>query len=81
VCGGVWAAPFRLELTDFVRSGNNRLEVEVVNHLANRIIGDASKPESERFMQTNIQRLTSETPLINSGLIGPVHLLLTAPSR
>jgi len=74
-CGTIWAAPFRLEVTASLKSGKNRIEIEVANHWANRIIGDASQPESERITKTNIQRLTVETPLVESGLIGPVRLL------
>ena len=74
-CGTIWAAPFRLEITEPLKPGKNQIEIEVANHWANRIIGDASKPESERITNTNIQRVTAETPLVDSGLIGPARLL------
>jgi hypothetical protein len=74
-CGSIWAAPYRLEITKALKLGKNRIEIEVANHWANRIIGDASKPESERLTKTNIQRLTAETPLVDSGLIGTVRLI------
>jgi hypothetical protein len=74
-CGTIWAAPYRLEITEPLKPGRNRIEIEVANHWANRIIGDAAKPEAERITKTNIQRLTAETPLVDSGLLGPVRLL------
>lgn len=77
--GTVWAKPYRIDVTSAVKSGENQLEIEVVNHWANRIIGDAALPESERRTKTNIRRLTAETPLIESGLLGPVKLLLLTP--
>jgi hypothetical protein len=74
-CGSLWAVPYRLEITEALKTGTNRIEIEVANHWANRVIGDAAKPENERITKTNIQRLTAETPLVDSGLIGPVRLL------
>ncbi|MDR0336068.1 MAG: hypothetical protein LBI18_03160, partial [Planctomycetaceae bacterium] len=76
-CGTIWASPFRVEITSACQLGKNRIEIEVANHWANRIIGDAAKPENERRTRTNIQRLTPETKLVESGLIGSVKILLT----
>jgi hypothetical protein len=73
--GVVWAPPFRVDITDAVKPGANRLEIEVVNFWPNRIIGDASLPPDQRLTKTNIRKLTSGTPLMESGLLGPVRLL------
>jgi hypothetical protein len=73
-CGSLWAVPYRLEITESLKPGKNRLEIDVANHWANRIIGDAALPENERMTKTNIQRVTAETPLVDSGLIGSVRL-------
>jgi len=43
------------------------------------VIGDAPLPESQRPTKTNIRKLTAETPLIPSGLLGPVRLLTAKP--
>ncbi|MHC1765172.1 MAG: glycosyl hydrolase [Verrucomicrobiia bacterium] len=73
-CGITWAPPFRLDISRAVRPGSNTLEVEVVNFWPNRIIGDASLPEAQRLTRTNIRKLSASTPLMESGLIGPVKL-------
>lgn len=73
-CGIIWAPPFRLDISRAVKPGSNTLEVEVVNFWPNRIIGDASLPEPQRLTRTNIRKLTADTPLMESGLIGPVRL-------
>ncbi|MDR1485679.1 MAG: hypothetical protein LBT09_12770, partial [Planctomycetaceae bacterium] len=75
----LWARPFRVDVTESIREGNNIVELEVVNHWANRIIGDAKLPESQRQTQTNIRRLTAKTPLVESGLIGNVKLKISRP--
>jgi hypothetical protein len=73
--GVVWTPPFRVDITAAVKPGANRLEIEVVNFWPNRIIGDASLPPDQRLTKTNIRKLTSGTPLMESGLLGPVRLL------
>src|SRR5205823_4321124 len=73
-CGVIWAPPFRVDISQALRPGTNQLEIEVVNFWPNRIIGDASLPQAQRLTRTNIRKLTSKTPLIPSGLLGPVRL-------
>ncbi|GAF91382.1 unnamed protein product, partial [marine sediment metagenome] len=41
----------------------------------NRVIGDAGLPESQRRTRTNIRNLKPDTPLMRSGLMGPVQLV------
>jgi hypothetical protein len=74
-CGIVWCPPFRVDVTDAVKPGENKLQIEVVNFWPNRIIGDASLPKEQRLTQTNIRKLTAKTPLEPAGLLGPVQLL------
>ncbi len=77
--GIVWAPPFRVDITDAVKPTGNQLEIAVVNFWPNRIIGDASLPKGKHFTKTNIRKLTKSTPLMPSGLLGPVRLFKTAP--
>jgi len=74
-CGIAWTPPFRVDVTDALQPGENRLEVEVVNFWPNRIIGDASLPPEQRRTKTNIRKLTQEVRLMESGLFGTVALL------
>jgi len=74
--GIVWSPPFRVEITGAVKPTGNVLQVEVVNFWPNRIIGDDSLPPERRLTKTNIRKLTKDTPLMPSGLFGPVILLL-----
>lgn len=77
--GVLWSHPFRVDVTGRLRPGNNELRVKVVNLWCNRIIGDAVLPPEKRLTRTNITRLTKDTPLEPSGLLGPVRLLTRKP--
>lgn len=73
--GVVWAPPFQVDMTGLLKPNGNTLEIEVVNFWANRVIGDEARPAAERFTKTNIRTLLPTTPLMPSGLLGPVRLL------
>jgi hypothetical protein len=47
--GTLWKPPYRVEVTEAIRAGENQLEVKVVNLWINRMIGDEQlPPDSER---------------------------------
>lgn len=71
--GTVWTAPWRIDVSGAIRTGENELEISVSNLWPNRLIGDASLPEDKRVGKTNI-RYPANTPLLPSGLLGPVRL-------
>jgi hypothetical protein len=77
--GIAWTAPFRLDMSEAVRPTGNRLEIKVVNLWPNRLIGDQRLPPGERRTKTNITKFTKDSPLLPSGLLGPVKLLEAAP--
>jgi hypothetical protein len=72
--GVVWRKPFRVEISDAIKTGKNELKVEVVNLWPNRLIGDENLPENERKTFTNMRAYKANSPLFPSGLIGPVTI-------
>ncbi|MET1054095.1 MAG: glycosyl hydrolase [Pedobacter sp.] len=74
--GTLWTPPFRLEITDLLKKGSNVIEIEVTNTWANRLIGDQRLPETKRITQTTAPYRLSETPLQESGLLGPLQLMI-----
>jgi hypothetical protein len=79
--GVLWAPPYRVEITKAARAGQNKLEVEIANTWANRLVGDTQLAPEQRFCKTNITvsgtpgRPWKDVPLRASGLLGPVRLI------
>ncbi len=103
--GVLWKPPFRLDVTDAMRSGRNELEVLVTNLWPNRLIGDEHLPPEEEYESqgrtgfggairklpqwylegrpkpaggrvtfTTWKHYNRDSPLLESGLLGPVLL-------
>ncbi len=70
--GTTWIAPYRLNISDAIQEGENKLEVKVVNVWRNRLTGDKTLPEDQRTTSVLIDHITPEEKLISSGLMGPV---------
>ena len=77
--GVVWTKPARINISETVRHGENKLEVRVANLWPNRLGYDESLPKERRLTETNIHKFSPTSPLLPSGLIGPVRLLAERP--
>lgn len=78
--GVCWIAPFTVDITPYIKEGNNKIVITVTNSWVNRLIGDSYLSKEERFTQTNIQKFerdNKETFFRKSGLGGTVKLILT----
>jgi len=78
--GTLWCAPWRVEITEAAKPTGNLLEVDIINLWANRVIGDLSLPAKNRYTSTHngfrFDFLAKKTPLLRSGLFGPVKVYL-----
>jgi hypothetical protein len=70
-----WKPPYRINITPCLTAGTNHLTVKVTNLWPNRLIGDQYLPVEERKAFTNIGKFTRNSPLLESGLIGPVKII------
>jgi hypothetical protein len=97
--GILWKPPFRVELTRYLKSGENKLEIKVTNLWPNRMIGDEFLPDDSdrnpdgtlklwpswlesgqpsstgRYTFTTWRLWKKDSPLQQSGLIGPVRII------
>jgi hypothetical protein len=79
--GILWTPPYHVDISDAAHLGQNKLEVEIANTWSNRLVGDTTLPDDQRFCRTNITvsgtpgRPWKDVPLRESGLLGPVRLI------
>lgn len=71
--GIVWHAPYRVNVTSALKPGANDLEVKVTNAWVNRLIGD-EQPGATRYTFADFKPYKADSPLLPSGLLGPVRL-------
>lgn len=72
--GIVWCAPWRIDITPFVKKGRNRLQLRVTNTLWNRLVGDANRPASSRISPLTHEVAQPDASLVPSGLVGEVRI-------
>jgi hypothetical protein len=72
--GIFWKPPMRVNVTGVLKPGRNVLEIRVANLWPNRMIGDAALPAAERFTWSSYEPFNQDTPLLKSGLLGPVTI-------
>jgi len=69
----LWTAPFRSEITSFLKPGINRIMVTVTSTWRNRLAYDAGLPEAQRKTWT-ISGPPADAPREEAGLKGPARL-------
>ena len=75
VGGVLWKPPFRADVTSDLKPGTNHLEVKITNLWPNRIIGDEQPNTKKRYTWLDYRPFKASTPLLESGLLGPVKIL------
>ncbi len=78
--GVVWTKPFQVDISGVLKTGQNELEIVVVNSWRNRLLADQKLSVEERLTKTNIQVKPDWQPL-DSGLLGPVQILCCGRQR
>ena len=73
--GIVWKTPFRLDVTDALKEGENTLEIKVTNLWVNRLIGDQQPGVEKKITYTTMTFYRLDSPLKPSGLLGPVQIV------
>ena len=73
--GIVWKKPFRVDVTDAVKPGENILEIKVTNLWVNRLIGDQQPDVAKKYTYTTQAFYRADSPLLPSGLLGPVQIV------
>jgi len=88
--GNMWRPPYEIEITNFIKSGENIIEIGVANTWANRCLYDSSLPAEQRLTWAISMKTHYPTKddyrdagyawkygLLPSGLIGDMKLIFT----
>ncbi|MEH6407231.1 MAG: glycosyl hydrolase [Leeuwenhoekiella sp.] len=71
----LWIAPFAVNITKALKKGKNTLEIKVTNLWVNRLIGDQQPDVKHKITYTTMPFYQSDSPLLPSGLLGPISLI------
>ena len=79
--GVLWKKPFRADMTGALKPGSNTIEVKVTNLWVNRMIGDRQPDAPKQFTFTRPVVYKANSPLLPSGLLGPVKVVQVSTAR
>ena len=74
--GTLWRQPFAVRIDPFIHAGANLIEIKVSNLWPNRLIGDLQPLATRKFTRTNVRAYTKDSPLMPSGILQPVTLMV-----
>ena len=72
----LWRQPFAVRIDPLVHAGANIIEIKVTNLWPNRLIGDLQPSATAQFTHTNVRAYTKDSPLLPSGILQPVTLVV-----
>jgi hypothetical protein len=72
--GIVWHTPYRVDVTDALKPGANEVTIKVTNAWVNRLIGDQQPNVTKKYTFTDFKPYRASSPLLASGLLGPVDI-------
>ena len=81
LAGHLWMPPYHLKVTGLLQKGVNTVKITVGNRWINRLIGEIqtneeSLPEAMMRNPFKEKNRPKDTPLVDSGLIGPVRIFV-----
>lgn len=72
--GTAWKTPFKLDITEAIKAGDNAIRVNVTNTWVNRLVGDAQPDVKQKTTFTTMPFYRKDSPLVPSGIIGEVKV-------
>ncbi len=72
--GTAWKKPFKLDISEAIKVGDNTIQVKVTNTWVNRLIGDAQPDIKVKTTFTTMPFYRANSPLLPSGMMGEVKI-------
>jgi hypothetical protein len=76
--GILWKTPYKVDVTGALAPGPNQLTIKVTNLWVNRMIGDQQPWSLKKYAFADFMPYKADSPLLPSGLLGPVRLISAA---
>jgi hypothetical protein len=76
--GIVWHTPYRVDASSALKPGGNEVTIKVINAWVNRLIGDQQPEVTTKCTFADVKPYKADSPLLPSGLLGPVHIYSAA---
>jgi len=73
-----WKTPFKVDVTGVLKTGSNQIAIGVTNLWVNRLIGDQQSYAVKKYTFTDFEPYKADSPLLPSGLLGPVRIVSVA---
>lgn len=73
--GIIWKQPFRVDVSNALKPGENKLVIKVTNLWVNRLIGDMQPGMTQKITFTSFPLYRADSKLQPSGLLGPVKII------
>lgn len=77
--GLLWKEPFKVDVTEALVEGANKLEILVTNSWHNRVIGDLQPDAEEQVTYTAYKFYEADSALREAGMAGPVKMIIFEP--
>lgn len=74
--GTAWKKPFKLNITNALKAGDNTIEIRVTNLWVNRLIGDAQPDVKNKITFTTMPFYRGQESLLPSGLLSDIKILI-----
>lgn len=75
--GTIWKQPFKLDISSALKTGENTIKINLTNLWVNRLVGDAQPDVKVKTTFVTMPFVNDKTPLLQSGLLGPVTISLS----
>ncbi|WP_348269140.1 glycosyl hydrolase [Edaphobacter paludis] len=79
--GQIWHAPYRVDVTGALKPGANEVTIKVTNAWVNRLIGDEQPGTTVKYTFADVKPYRANSPLLPSGLLGPVRISSVATQQ
>lgn len=73
--GVLWKTPYKLDITSALQPGSNQIVIQVTNLWVNRMIGDQQSWSLKKYTFADFTPYQADSPLLPSGLLGPVRMI------